>query len=118
MTGEVRKGGNGPTAINIRLGWVLSGLVINKCMPISQPTTNLAATHALRCATSPTQPKSQGIERDLRAFWDLQSLGILKQERSVHDEFQSTIAFGRHEVNRPWMEQHKILHDNFGMSYR
>ena len=75
---------------------------------------------SLRCATSPTQSQSQGIERDLKAFWDLESLGILKQERSVHDEFESTIAFkdGRYEINLPWKEQHEILHDNFEMSRR
>ena len=51
---------------------------------------------------------------------DLESLGILKQERSVHDEFESTIAFmeGRYEVNLPWKEQHETLHDNFEMSRR
>jgi hypothetical protein len=87
-------------------------------MPISKPATNLATTHVLRCATSPTQTQSQGIERDLRVFWDLESLGIMKQESSVHDEFKSTIAFkeGRYEVNLSWNEQHQILHDNFEMT--
>ena len=120
VTGEVRRGENGPTALGTRLGWVLSGPVEDERMPISKPATNLATTHVLRCATSPTQTQSQGIERDLRAFWDLKSLGILKQERSVHDEFESTIAFkdGRYEVNLPWKEQYQILPDNFEMSRR
>ena len=82
VTGEVRRGENCPTAVGTRLGWVLSGPVEDERMPISKPATNLATTHVLRRATSPTQTQSQGIERDLRAFWDLESLGILKQERS------------------------------------
>ena len=120
VTGEVRRGGNGPTAISTRLGWVLSGPIEDEYMPVSQPATNLVTTHVLRCATSPTQSQGQGIERDLKAFWELESLGILKQERSVHDEFESTIAFkdGRYQVNLPWKEQHGILHDNFEMSRR
>lgn len=50
----------------------------------------------------------------------LESLGILKQERSVHENFESTITFkdGRYEVNLPWKEQHQILPDNFDMSRR
>ena len=59
-TGEVRRGENGPTAVGTRLGWVLSGPVEDERMPISKPATNLATTHVLRCATSPTQTQSQG----------------------------------------------------------
>ena len=60
VTGEVRRGENGPTAVCTRLGWVLSGPVEDERMPISKPATNLATTHVLRCATSPTQTQSQG----------------------------------------------------------
>ena len=59
-TGEVRRGENGPTAVGTRLRWVLSGPVEDERMPISKPATNLATTHVLRCATSPTQTQSQG----------------------------------------------------------
>jgi hypothetical protein len=120
VTGEVRRGEGGPTAVNTRLGWVFSGLVEDERIPNPKPTANLATTHVLRFATSPTQTHSQGIERDLRAFWDLESLSILKKEGSVHDKFESTITFkgGRYEVNLPWKEQHQILPDNFETSRR
>ena len=55
VTGEVRKEENGLTAVNTRLGWVLSGPVEDERIQISKPSTNLATTHVLRCATSPTQ---------------------------------------------------------------
>ena len=58
VTGEVRRGENGPTAVGTRLGWVLSGPVEDERMPISKPATNLATTHVLRCAISPTQTQS------------------------------------------------------------
>jgi hypothetical protein len=82
-----------------------------KLIPVAKSATNLVATHVLRCATSPsTNTKSQGIDKDLRAFWDLESLGILKPERSVHDEFEGTITFkdGRNEVNLPWKDSTKF----------
>lgn len=119
VTGEVRRGENGPTAIHTRLGWVVSGPVERALIPPSfNPATNLATTHVLRCAASPSQIQSQGIDKELRNFWDLESLGILREERSVHDEFTSTITFkdGRYEVNLPWKEQHPILPDNYEMS--
>ena len=47
VTGEVRRGENGPTAVGTRLGWVLSGPVEDERMPISKPATNLATTHVL-----------------------------------------------------------------------
>ena len=62
VTGEVRRGENGPTAVGTRLGWVLSGPVEDERMPISKPATNLATTHVLRCATSPTQTQNRAME--------------------------------------------------------
>lgn len=64
VTGEVRRGEEGPTAIKIKLGWVLSGPVKETIIPNSNPMVNLATTHVLRCATSPTQIQSQGIEKE------------------------------------------------------
>ena len=63
VTGEVRRGEKGPTAINTRLGWVLSGPVEETLILNFNPAVNLATTHVLRCAASPTQIQSQGIEK-------------------------------------------------------
>ena len=40
----------------------------------------------------------------LRAFWDLESLGILDKEQSLYDQFKHNISFvdGRYEVPLPW----------------
>ena len=62
MTGEVRKGGNGPTATSARLGWVLSGPIEDERMPVPQPATNLVTTHVLRCAHHPPNPKAKELK--------------------------------------------------------
>ncbi|XP_028397211.1 uncharacterized protein LOC114521021 [Dendronephthya gigantea] len=120
VTGEVRSGMHGPTAINTILGWVLSGPVENHQQSSTDHSVNVSTTHVLRLGTSSCQLNvlNEGTDRELRRFWDLESLGISREEKSVAEDFTSTIAFkeGRYEVKLPWKEQHQILPDNYEMS--
>ncbi|CAB4034590.1 PREDICTED: uncharacterized protein LOC107346460 [Paramuricea clavata] len=43
--------------------------------------------------TPPSQPMHHEDDQQLRRFWDLESLGISKEEKSVVEEFTSTIGF-------------------------
>ena len=69
VTGEVIQGSHGPVAIYTRLGWVLSGPVPHFDGSYS---TNLI-THVLRVDSGPT---FRELDRRLKAFWELESLGI------------------------------------------
>ena len=118
VTGEIRKGTNGPTAINTNLGWVLSGPVENHSQQRLEASVNVSSTHVLQLETPPSQPMHHEDDQQLRRFWDLESLGISKEEKSVAEEFTSTIGFkaGRYHVELPWKEHHPLLPDNYEMS--
>ena len=110
VTGRIIRGASGPAAVETRLGWVLSGPVEG----VAQESTaiNFVSTHTLRVDAFTEQ---QSLEEGLRRFWELESLGILKDEQSVYDTFTQQISFkqGRYEVHLPWKESHPLLPDNY-----
>ncbi|CAB3983094.1 Hypothetical predicted protein, partial [Paramuricea clavata] len=104
--------------INTNLGWVLSGPVENHSQQRLEASVNMSSTHVLQLETPPSQPMHHEDDQQLRQFWDLESLGISKEEKSVVEEFTSTIGFkaGRYHVELPWKEHHPLLPDNYEMS--
>ena len=110
-TGKIIRGESGPVAIHTRLGWVLSGPVD------SQHTTESVSliattTHSLRVDCLPEVEK---LDKQLRSFWEVESLGIQTSNTSVYEEFSSTIQFknGRYEVSLPWKGSQMHLADNY-----
>ena len=113
VTGRVVKGPGGPTAIETKIGWVLSGPVeggIQETTMVNFVTTR--STHSLRVDAITEQ---ESLDSSLRRFWDLETLGILKDETSVYEKFtqQITLRRGRYEVHLPWKESHPYLPDNY-----
>ena len=74
---------------------------------------NLVTTHVLRFDTQPDPLNDQ-----LRAFWELESLGIQPNEKTMYDDCNSNIKFreGRYEVSLPWKQFHQPLPDNYNLS--
>lgn len=107
------KRNSGTLAIETNVAWVLSG-------PVSLPRTsvNLAvtATHSLRIDAPTTE---ETLDTSLNRFWDLESLGILKEEKSVYDTFIQQISFNgeRYEVSLPWRFGHQVLPDNYQLCH-
>ena len=103
VTGHVIHGNDGPTAMHTQLGWILSGPV-KGAPPNSHSNVNIASTHVLRCSTQPIPSPEVTIEANLKRFWELESIGISPDERSVYEEFLSTLTHrdGRYEVHLPW----------------
>ena len=62
--------------------------------------------------------QSQSLDKQLRAFWELEALGIQDQERTIYNEFTSAVKFenGRYKVPLPWRELHDPLPDNRQLS--
>lgn len=56
----------------------------------------------------------------LRAFWEIESLGIQPDEKTVYDNTISSIRFegGRYEVSLPLKQFHPPLPDNYALSQR
>ena len=93
VTGRVTKGATGPTAIETSLGWILSGPVegvAQEEMVVSFVTAH--STHSLRVGAV---SEEESLEVGLRRFWDLESLGILKDDKSVHESFTTDLHEGR-----------------------
>ena len=74
-------------------------------------------TIALKISTSNS---SRELERQLRAFWDLESLGILDQESSLYEQFKRNIVFkdGRYEVPLPWRSSFADISLNYQLCLR
>ena len=119
LTGDLKRGEFGPVAMKTTLGWVLSGPLPQELS--SESEVNLTTCHTLRLDTShPVGAVSEEKDRDplveeMKKFWELESIGVLANEASVHDKFLDTIhkRDGRYEVSLPWKEHHPLLPDNY-----
>ena len=108
-TGEIVKIQNGPTALDTQLGWVLSGpIAIDKC---SESQTTLV-THVLRVDS---KSETKALDKNLRAFWDIESLGILEREDVVQTKFERHVSFGDgyYTVSLPWRDHCLSLPSNY-----
>ena len=113
VTGQIIRGESGPVALQTRLGWVLTGPVSS----VEQSQTASMVTFALKISTSSS---SRELDRQLRAFWDLESLGILDQESSLYEQFKRNIVFkdGRYEVPLPWRSSFADISLNYQLCLR
>ena len=83
VTGRVIRGPDGPVATDTRFGWVLSGPI----QGTFQDTTTLTvvstgSTHLLRIGA---QVEQNSLNKELKRFWEIESLGILKEEPTVKE---------------------------------
>ena len=114
MTGEIRRGEDGPVALHTRFGWVLSGPTAAASQEMS--AVNLITTHTLRVGGDPDSLKK--LDDRLHSFWNLESLGVRVEEDPLLEEFNNSIHFqeGRYEVSLPWRESHAPLPTNYQLA--
>ncbi|KAL5475814.1 hypothetical protein EMCRGX_G025680 [Ephydatia muelleri] len=112
VTGRICRGRSGPTAIETKLGWVLSGPVPGYNQ---EHTSVLFTAHVLQTETS-----EASLDERLKSFWDLETLGIRNDECSVYDHFMESIRFhgGRYCVRLPWKDPHCMLPENYDLSQK
>ena len=114
VTGKVIRGEGGPTAIQTKIGWLLSG-------PVEQQEVSVnlcsSCTHTLKIGSYPAEPN---LDDHLSQFWDLESLGIARDEPSVHHKFVQQIQFNgqRYEVKLPWKDYHPPLPDHYQLCHQ
>ena len=77
--------------------------------------TNFVTTHVLRVDT-----QVESLNNSLKAFWELESLGIQPDEKSHCDFTFDVPKFknGKYEVSLPWTQFHPLLPDNYALSKR
>ena len=117
VTGHTIRGGQGPTAVHTKPGWVLSGPVgSGDAEDLQTKRNNLVTTHVLKCATEPVS--YEGLEGELKKFWDLESLGV--KPPSVYEEFLKKLTYNGdyYEVHLPCKATHPPLPDNYELSER
>ncbi|XP_053403265.1 uncharacterized protein LOC123558686 [Mercenaria mercenaria] len=109
-------GGNGPTAVKSKLGYLLSGpLNTFEDNPHHTSTTNLLASHVSE-------------EIDLEKFWKIGSLGIETEKcNQSYDDYmtnykKSSVTYSEEDrkyyAKLPWKENHKPLPTNEIISRR
>ena len=122
FTGDMKRGESGPVEMKTSLGWVLSGPIPQA--PRSESDVNLVTCHTLRLDTcccddlDTTGRPGDPLVEQMKKFWELESIGVLPNEGTVHDKFLDTIRLrdGRYEVSLPWKEQHPLLPDNYALA--
>ena len=90
VSGRVVRGEHGPTAIETKLGWDLSG-PIPEGTKVNRQQSNLVTTHVLKSVVKPVDATNETLDGTLKTFWELESLGI--KPRTLHEEFQEQISF-------------------------
>ena len=63
---------------------------------------------------------SQGLDGQLKMFWDMESLGINQSEPDIYSQFEKQISFkeNRYEVMLPWKENHLPLPSHYELSLK
>lgn len=109
VTGETIRGTYGPVAINT---WVLSGPILGN-IEDADSTTGLI-THCLNVNATSMGEANVRLEKQLKAFWELESIGILS-EATVHEAFIEDIEWSgdRYEVSLPWKDSDLTIPDNY-----
>ena len=81
----------------------------------NKQSTNLVATHVLHI-----EAQTNSLDDRLRSFWELEALGIIEPEKTMYEEFSSTINFknGQYQVSLPWKSFHKPLPTNYELCLR
>ena len=82
---------------------------------------NVTTCHTLRldtsnpCSIAADEKNRDPLVEEMNKFWELDSIGVLPNEASVHDKFLDTIRKrdSRYEVSLPWKEHQLLLSDNY-----
>ena len=103
---------DGLTAINSKLGWVLSGPY--ECEDENSSYVDITPTHAMLICFDEDELLSKRVEQ----FWDLGTVGITENESTVYEKFLSEVKFvnGRYEVRLPYKEDHPLIEDSYMIS--
>ena len=116
ITGAIKRGDNGPVAVDTTLGWVLNGS-IESVKSHNKVNVNLSSSHVLKvsCTTQDQEPLLN-LQQSFNKFWEIESTGIESKEAdNLLDESAKKIKFNgeRYETPLPWKQSHDTLPDNY-----
>ena len=113
MTTEIVRGEFGPTAINSKFGWLLSGPT-DSVTSSDTTVTNLIISGTSDSLFDQAQDPLIGT---LKRFWETESIGI-KDESEItrsNDCFNENVCFNgqRYEVQLPWKENRPTVPSDY-----
>jgi hypothetical protein len=116
VTGDVIHGRNGPTAVNSKLGWLLSGWS-KQPSSVDSTVSNLILAGE-RLDSSNTITDHDELVSSLRRFWETESIGIDSSESEIspkEQDFVPNIKFTgtRYEVSLPWKDNRPDIDDDY-----
>ena len=120
VEGGIIQGKRGPTAINSKLGWLLSGPTPGSIRN-STTVSNVIVTGGVLEATSSSD--NEELTTVLRRFWDTEALGIQEtpNESTIDQDFLKDIKYEKehYEVPLPWIRDCSELpcHYNLSLKY-
>ena len=110
---EIVRGDFGPTAVNSKFGWLLSGpteSVINQ----ETTMTNLTIAGNSNSLFDYTQ---DALVDTLKQFWETESIGIkeVSEITKSHNGFNEQVRFNgqRYEVPLPWRDNHPTISSDY-----
>ena len=113
VRGEIVRGDFGPTAVNNKFGWLLSGpteSVTNQ----ETTVTNLTIAGNSNSLFDYTQ---YALVDTLKQFWETESMGIkeVSEITKSHDGFNEQVRFNgqRYEVPLPWCDNHPAISSDY-----
>ena len=112
VTGDIVRGEYGPTAINSKLGWLLSRPAESPTSSDESTTSNLILTQNDPHLTIPSTDDSK-LADSLRRFWETESIGISEQQPN-NDREERVLRNVRHtgeqyEVGLPWKDDRPAI---------
>ncbi len=114
-TSKTRCGRSGPAAINMELGWVLSGPTMSpdQTQPFTAPMTHTLRVDGQTFAV-------QALDNRLKSLWELESFGTSRHsdtDPSIQETFEGSVRFvdGRYQVELPWKKLHPPLDDYYDL---
>lgn len=117
VTGETRRGDEGPIAVNSKLGWLLSG-------PVKGTLDRSYVTHSNLIIEGHddlfARNEDDVLTNTLKNFWETEAIGIKDlTQQETKESFKIDVAWSedRYEVNLPWKENCLPLSSNNYLLY-
>jgi hypothetical protein len=109
ITGEIRRGDDGPCAVNSEFGWLICGGAKTRNSKQDPTVANLVTvkTTALPYDTLVRNEHEQ-LTEVLDKFWNTESIGIAQESEAIPQEFLRDVKYdeaqSRYQVSLPWKE--------------
>ncbi|XP_065909767.1 uncharacterized protein [Dysidea avara] len=104
VTGDIKRGNEGPTAVSSKFGWLLSGPVNAGNKEVNYALSNLVIEGV---GSLSEQCSDQDLSNDLHRFWETESIGIAEETQtasmsSLFVDLKYDWILGRYQVTLPW----------------